>query len=161
MMSIAEHLENIQDKLDQAVAARRHKVRDDLQAKLREKIEKSYETPDVQPTSFYVAVPLHEKDESHFMRLCVNGVIARGLGYDGRRAPPFTWECETKVQDRHEYETQLDVSGRVLRMNATHVGWELAVTIKKKTEKKKTQQTTPQHELPQHLRTDYGADGGC
>lgn len=40
MPSIADYIENIQAKLDQAVVNRRNKVMDDMQAKLKEQIEK-------------------------------------------------------------------------------------------------------------------------
>lgn len=159
MSSIAERLENIQAELDQAVVNRRNKVLTDLEAKLSEQIEKSRQTPDIQPTYFYAAIPIHSKDKHHFMRLCVDGIVANKLGYNQWQAPPLTWECVTTVKKRYKYEMRADLSGQ----DATHVGWELSVEITKNKDanKKKTQRTTPQHELPQYLRTDYGADGGC
>jgi len=159
MSSIADRLEKLQDELDQAVENRRNKVFSDLEAKLNKQIEDSFQRPDNQPTLFYVTVPLHDKDKSHFIRLCVDGVVARQqLGYDNHRVPSWTWECKTEVRKRYKYELRADMTGQ----DATHVGWDLAITItKKETEKKKTRRTTPQHELPQYLRTDYGADGGC
>ena len=158
MPSIAQRLEIIHGELDQVVLDRRAKVLTDLEAKLSEQIENSYQKPDIQPTLFYVTVPLHDKDKSHFVQLCVDGVIARQLGYYNHRVPSWTWECKTEVRKRYKYEWRADMTGQ----DAIHVGWDLAITItKKETEKKKTRRTTPQHELPQYLRTDYGADGGC
>lgn len=156
MPSIADYIENIQAKLDQAVVNRRNKVMDDMQAKLKEQIEKNYETPDVQPTCFCAAVPLHDKDRSHFMKLCVDGVVAHDLGYGQDRIPPLTWKCKTEVKERYDdKDLNLHQTLRALfpetpqRQPDAINSWMLTVTIEKII-KKKMRRTTPQHELPQY-----------